>query len=94
MQIISKNEIKKYVTQNYSYNLENDLKSLQETNTFNGTSEVTVPQSIFIFLISNSFENSIRNAISIGGDAYTIAYKLKRNNEQIKHFFYNKGCPI
>ena len=34
---------------------------------------MTVPQSIYCFLISNSFEDAIRKAISIGGDSDTIA---------------------
>lgn len=46
---------------------------MQETNTFDGTSEKTVSQAIFVFLQSNNFEDSIRKAISIGGDTDTIA---------------------
>ncbi len=46
---------------------------MQETNTFDGTCEKTVPQAIFVFLQSNNFEDSIRKAISIGGDTDTIA---------------------
>lgn len=69
----SKEYIKNYITEKYGYNLENDLEKLQQTNTFNGTCDVTVPQAIFLFLNSSSFEDSIRNAISIGGDTDTIA---------------------
>ena len=68
-----KDKIEKYVTKKYGYNLNYDLEQLQECNTFNGTCEVTVPQAIFIFLQSNNFEDSIRKAISIGGDTDTIA---------------------
>lgn len=50
-----------------------DLEELQETNTFDGTCNTTVPQAIFVFLQSNDFEDSIRKAISIGGDTDTIA---------------------
>ena len=32
-----------------------------------------MPQAIFTFLESNSFEETVRNAISIGGDTDTIA---------------------
>ena len=46
---------------------------MQETNTFDGTCKKTVPQAIFVFLQSNNFEDSIRKAISIGGDTDTIA---------------------
>lgn len=69
----SKEKIEKYVTEKYGYDLDYNLEELQENNIFNGTSKVTVPQSIFIFLQSNDFEDSIRKAISIGGDTDTIA---------------------
>lgn len=70
---IPKNEIKKDVIEKYGYNLDYILEELQRTNTFDGTCETTVPQAIFIFLQSNNFEDSIRKAISIGGDTDTIA---------------------
>ena len=72
-QKLPKDEIKKYITSHYGYNLGLNLENLQNTNIFDGTCETTVPQAIFIFLNSNSFEDSIRKAISIGGDTDTIA---------------------
>ena len=69
----SKDKIIEYVTKKYGYDLNYNLEELQENNTFNGTCEVTVPQAIFLFLQSNDFEDSIRKAISIGGDTDTIA---------------------
>lgn len=69
----SKHAIKKYIMRRYEYELDYSLDELQKNNTFNGTSEVTVPQAIFVFLESNDFEDSIRKAISIGGDTDTIA---------------------
>ena len=69
----TKEKIVKYVTKKYGYNLDYNLEGLQENNTFNGTCEITVPQSIFLFLQSKNFEDSIRKAMSIGGDTDTIA---------------------
>lgn len=40
---------------------------------FSSACSVTVPQSIWAFLESDSFEDSIRKAIMIGGDADTLA---------------------
>ena len=57
----------------YGYNLNYDLEQLQKNNIFDGTCEVTVPQAIFVFLVSENFEDAIRKAISIGGDTDTIA---------------------
>lgn len=69
----NKSEIKKYIVEKYGYNLEYDLGKLQETNLFDGSCDITVPQAIFVFLESCNFEDSIRKAISIGGDTDTIA---------------------
>ena len=40
---------------------------------FNETCQGTVPQAITCALESDSFEDAIRNAISLGGDADTLA---------------------
>lgn len=69
----TKEEIKEYITDRYKYNLDIDLDMLREINTFKGDAKTTVPQAISIFLQSNGFEDSIRKAISIGGDTDTIA---------------------
>lgn len=69
----TKEEIKHYISKNYGYSLDYDLEHLQKTNIFNGSCDITVPQAIFLFLNSNGFKESIRKAISIGGDTDTIA---------------------
>lgn len=68
-----KYKIKNYITNTYNYNLNYSLENLQKNNLFNGNCDITVPQSIFVFLESEDFEDSIRKAISIGGDTDTIA---------------------
>ena len=37
------------------------------------TCQATVPQALFCFLISNSFEDYLRTTIAIGGDCDTTA---------------------
>ena len=69
----SKEQIRDLVTENYGYNLAMDCDSIRKTNHFDETCQVTVPQAIVCFLESHSFENSIRLAVSIGGDSDTIA---------------------
>jgi ADP-ribosylglycohydrolase len=69
----SKEEIKSAIGSKFKYTLDFNLDTLRKTNTFDETCQVTVPQSIYCFLISNSFEDAIRKAISIGGDSDTIA---------------------
>lgn len=69
---IKKEELVKYVKDNY-YDLNYDLEDLQRNYSFSSKASNSVPQAIYIFSISNSFEDSIRKAISIGGDTDTIA---------------------
>ena len=49
------------------------MDGIRDTYKFNETCQETVPQAIMAFLESTSFEDAIRNAISIGGDSDTIA---------------------
>lgn len=69
---MSKEELKEYIEKNY-FKLDYDLEDLRRNYKFSSKSINSVPQAIFTFLESNSFEETIRNAISIGGDTDTIA---------------------
>lgn len=55
------------------YYMDFTLDEIRPTYTFNETCQGSVPQAIKCFLESTSFEDCIRNAISIGGDSDTIA---------------------
>ena len=46
---------------------------LSETNVFDETCQGSVPQALTCFFEGKDFEDTIRNAISIGGDSDTIA---------------------
>ena len=65
-------EIRDYIDKNY-YNMNFTLNSIRESYKFNATCQDTVPQAIMAFCESNSFEDAIRNAISLGGDSDTLA---------------------
>lgn len=69
---ITKNELKKYIEENF-YKMDYDLEKLRREYIFSAITRESVPQALYIFLISNDFEDSIRKAISIGGDTDTIA---------------------
>lgn len=68
----SKAEIREYIEKNY-YSLTETVKEIREHYYFNETCQGTVPQAIICFLESTSFEDAIRNAVSIGGDSDTLA---------------------
>lgn len=65
-------EIRDYIDKNY-YKMNFTLDSIRESYKFNEICQDTVPQAIMAFIESNSFEDAIRNAISIGGDSDTLA---------------------
>jgi len=69
----SKDEIAEYVLSMFLYDVNLDLSELRRTYGFNETCQRTVPQALAVFLQSNSFEDAIRKAVSIGGDSDTIA---------------------
>lgn len=64
-------ELKKYVS-GY-YNIDFTLDEIRPTYSFNETCQDTVPQALEAFFESMSFEDAIRNAISVGGDSDTLA---------------------
>lgn len=64
-------EIKKFVAKYYEINF--TLDEIRPTYQFNETCQDSVPQAMQAFFESTSFEDAIRNAISIGGDSDTLA---------------------
>ena len=68
----AKEDVYNYVRDNY-YELNYDLEDLQRNYSFSSKSSDSVPQALFVFFESNDFEDSIRKALSIGGDSDTIA---------------------
>lgn len=69
----SKNSIKKLLEFYFAYDFNFSLDELQKNYQFSARSSKSVPQAIFCFLESTSFEDAIRKSISIGGDSDTIA---------------------
>ncbi len=67
----SKEEIRKYIDENY-YPMNYDENDLFENYKFEGSCQKTVPQSIFAFLISESYEDALIKVISWGGDTDTM----------------------
>jgi len=65
-------EIRAVINSQY-YPMDFSLDDIRESYAFDYTCEGSVPQAFMAFFESVSFEDAIRNAISIGGDSDTIA---------------------
>ena len=68
----TKDEIRARISRDY-YDIDFTLDGIRDSYMFNETCQNTVPQAIVAFLESVSFEDAVRNAISIGGDSDTLA---------------------
>lgn len=68
----TKNELRDFVRENY-YPLDFTLDEIRPAYHFDVSCQGSVPQAIEAFLEAESFEDAIRNAVSIGGDSDTIA---------------------
>jgi len=67
-----KSRIKKAVESRFGYDVSASLDEIRPTYCFNETCQGTVPQALIAFFESTSYEDAIRNAISLGGDADTL----------------------
>lgn len=68
----TKEDIKKYITETFGYNLERKYADIKPDYSFDVTCQGSVPESIICFLESTDYESAIRLAVSMGGDADTM----------------------
>jgi ADP-ribosylglycohydrolase len=68
-----KSEIAEYIQREFGYLLDVPLKKVRRTFLFDVSCEGTVPWALRAFLEADTFEDAVRNAISLGGDADTLA---------------------
>jgi ADP-ribosylglycohydrolase len=68
-----KQTIKVEIQSRFEYDLNRRLDDIRPYYSFDVTCQGSVPESILAFLESNSYEESIRLAVSLGGDADTQA---------------------
>jgi ADP-ribosylglycohydrolase len=69
----SKQEIRAEITERFAYDLRRSLDDIRREYRFDVSCQGSVPESIIAFLESEDFEDAVRNAISLGGDADTMA---------------------
>ncbi|MBP5534341.1 MAG: ADP-ribosylglycohydrolase family protein [Alphaproteobacteria bacterium] len=66
--------IKNYITHKYGYDLSKSVDEIRPSyNKFYTSCKNSVPQAIICALDANSYEDAIRNAVSLGGDSDTLA---------------------
>ena len=68
----SKEEIKKYIENEFHYDLNRTLDEIRPNFHMDETCQKTVPEAIIAFLEARAFEDAIRNAVSLGGDTDTL----------------------
>ena len=69
----SKEEIKDFVSDSFGYDLDRTLDEIRPGYSFDLTCQGSVPEAIIAFIEAQDFEESIRNAVSLGGDSDTLA---------------------
>lgn len=66
-------DIRDEIVAAYGYDLTRTVDDIRPVYEFNETCQETVPEALICALTATSFEDAIRNAISIGGDSDTVA---------------------
>lgn len=69
----SKDEIQKYIEREFRYDLSEPIEKIRENYAFDSRAGYSVPPAISAFLQSKDYESTVRNAVSLGGDADTMA---------------------
>ena len=68
-----KEEIKQYIEQEFGYNLNKTLDEIRPDHHMDISCQGTVPEALRAFLEAKDYEDTIRNAVSLGGDTDTLA---------------------
>ena len=101
----SKEEIREVISDRFEYDLSRKVNEIRPNYRFEVSCQKSVPESIICFLDSDSFEDCIRNAISLGGDADTMGaiaggiaeayYGIPKEIErEVSHYLPNEFIEI
>lgn len=69
----TKSRLKDSLERMFGYNLSDRLDAIRPTYCFDESCQGTVPAALIAFLESDDYEDAVRKAISLGGDADTLA---------------------
>ena len=65
--------MRREITARYGYDLDRCVEDLRAAHRFDVTCQGTVPTALVCALESTSLEDAVRTAVSLGGDADTLA---------------------
>jgi ADP-ribosylglycohydrolase len=65
--------IKNEIVKRFGYDFSRTVEQIRPLYAFDVSCQGTVPEAIISFLEAHSFEDAVRNAISLGGDSDTLA---------------------
>jgi len=68
-----KEQIRARIRSRFGYDLERTVDEIRPAYRFDISCQGTVPEAIIAFLDAESYEDAIRNAVSLGGDSDTLA---------------------
>jgi ADP-ribosylglycohydrolase len=68
-----KEQIRARIVKEFGYDLNRTVDSIRPDYSFDVSCQGTVPEAIIAFLDSESYEDAVRNAVSLGGDSDTLA---------------------
>ena len=70
---IGKEAIRTRVAERFGYDMNRSVDGIRPGYAFDVSCQGTAPEAIIAFLDSESYEDAIRNAVSLGGDSDTLA---------------------
>jgi len=68
-----KESIRSRIASQFEYDLDRTVDDIRPSYAFDISCQGTVPEAIIAFLDSDSYEDAVRNAVSLGGDSDTLA---------------------
>lgn len=65
--------LRREIAQRFGYDLDRTVEAIRPGYGFDISCQGTVPEAIIAFLDADSYEDAVRNAVSLGGDSDTLA---------------------
>jgi ADP-ribosylglycohydrolase len=68
-----KDALRSRISEQFGYDLNRTVEEIRPDYRFDVSCQKTVPEAVIAFLDSDSYEDAVRNAVSLGGDSDTLA---------------------